>query len=178
MLGLRSLSTAAAAQGVVDVAIVGGGMTGAALAAALGELQGAEQCVGVMRCRATVQASHQFSHGKLSISLHVVRPPTGRRPGRLRSTLRLYMPPVTAPAASVPHPACPATNPLTKHLSVALLDKQPPVRMPAITNLPPHADIRVSTLTPASVALLRSVGAWRTLAPAAAPFCDMQVSRP
>ncbi|PRW60660.1 mitochondrial succinate-fumarate transporter 1 isoform A [Chlorella sorokiniana] len=103
MWGLRSLSTAAAAQGVVDVAIVGGGMTGAALA------------------------------------------------------------------------ACLAANPLTKHLSVALLDKQPPVRMPAITDLPPHADLRVSTLTPASVALLRSVGAWRTLAPAAAPFCDMQV---
>lgn len=88
-------------------------------------------------------------------------------------------PPFHASPASTPClPSCPATNPLTKHLSVALLDKQPPVRMPAITNLPPHADIRVSTLTPASVALLRSVGAWRTLAPAAAPFCDMQVSRP
>ena len=37
MLGARALSTAAAAQSVVDVAIVGGGMTGAALAAALGE---------------------------------------------------------------------------------------------------------------------------------------------
>lgn len=31
------MSTAAAARGIVDVAIVGGGMTGAALAAALGE---------------------------------------------------------------------------------------------------------------------------------------------
>lgn len=59
---------------------------------------------------------------------------------------------------------------------MALLDKQPPSHMPAITDLPPAADLRVSTLTPASVVLLRSVGAWRTLAPAAAPFCDMQAS--
>lgn len=37
MLIKRALSTNAAARGVVDIAIVGGGMTGAALAAALGE---------------------------------------------------------------------------------------------------------------------------------------------
>lgn len=64
-------------------------------------------------------------------------------------------------------------NPLTKHLHIALLDRQPPVALP--DQLPLHADIRVSTLTPASIALLHSVGAWRSLAPAAAPFVDMQV---
>jgi hypothetical protein len=71
---------------------------------------------------------------------------------------------------------CPAdANPLTRRLRLALLDRQPPQEVPS--ELPPAADLRVSTLTPSSVALLRSVGAWASLAPAAAPFCNMQARR-
>lgn len=76
-----------------------------------------------------------------------------------------------------PLPAClllpTAAEPLTSSLRVVLLDPRPPAAVPR--ELPPVPDSRVAALNPASVDLLRSVGAWRTLAPAAAPFCDMQV---
>lgn len=55
---------------------------------------------------------------------------------------------------------------------MALLDSQPPAALHS--ELPPHSDPRVSALSPASIELLRSVGAWRALAPAAAPVCDVQ----
>jgi hypothetical protein len=56
---------------------------------------------------------------------------------------------------------------------VALLDRQPPPA-PLPAHLPEVPDIRVSTVTPSSAALLRAVGAWRPLAVASAPFSNMQ----
>lgn len=44
-----------------------------------------------------------------------------------------------------------------------------------MASLSPHPDSRVSALNAASVRLLRSMGAWRALAPAGAPFADLQV---
>ncbi|KAL4447475.1 hypothetical protein ABPG75_004694 [Micractinium tetrahymenae] len=64
-------------------------------------------------------------------------------------------------------------NPLTKSLRIALVDTCHPAAVPS--ELPPHSDPRVSALSPASIELLRTVGAWRALAPAAAPVCDVQV---
>lgn len=133
--GLRLLSSAAQTP-IVDVVICGGGMVGAALAAALSKW----------------------------------RPPLPLPPPW--KLLITRMPASTHPLPW-PLPNPPGSNALTKSLKVVLLDFQPPVNIPR--ELPPFADIRVSTLTPASVQLLRSVGAWRSLAPAAAPFCDMQV---
>ena len=58
---------------------------------------------------------------------------------------------------------------------MALLDRQPPPA-PLPAHLPEVPDIRVSTVTPSSAALLRAVGAWRPLAAASAPFSNMQAS--
>ena len=67
-------------------------------------------------------------------------------------------------------------SPRTKHLSVTLVDRAPPPP-PSLLDTPPAvADARVSALTPASVALLRRVGAWdRVAAARARPFSAMQV---
>ena len=67
-------------------------------------------------------------------------------------------------------------SPRTKHLSVTLVDRAAPPP-PSLLDAPPAvADARVSALTPASVALLRSVGAWdRVAAARARPFTAMQV---
>ena len=67
-------------------------------------------------------------------------------------------------------------SPRTKHLSVTLVDRAPPPP-PSLLDTPPAvADARVSALTPASVALLRRVGAWdRVAAARARPFTAMQV---
>ena len=67
-------------------------------------------------------------------------------------------------------------SPRTKHLSVTLVDRAPPPP-PSLLDTPPAvADARVSALTPASVALLRRVGAWDRIAAARArPFTAMQV---
>ena len=164
MLGLCALSTAAAAaaQGVVDVAIVGGGMTGACLAAALGEASPGEASDSSATCSLLHQRPQRMRNAPAAPAAHEKC---------TCGACSAAEPPCRCP----PRPA--ASNPLTNHLRVALLDRQPPTRMPPVAELPPHADIRVSTLTPASVALLRSVGAWRALAPATAPFVDMQASR-
>ena len=68
-----------------------------------------------------------------------------------------------------------STNPLTAKLRLALLDRQPPQDTLA-RPLPGVPDLRVSTLTPASLELLARCGAWQHLAgPRSAPFADMQV---
>lgn len=68
----------------------------------------------------------------------------------------------------------PGANPLTASLSIALLGRQPPPALPG-SELLPVPDLHMSLLTPASVSLLRRLGVWRSLAPAAAPVADMQV---
>jgi ubiquinone biosynthesis monooxygenase Coq6 len=50
--------------------------------------------------------------------------------------------------------------PLTAHLSVMLADRAPPPPSAWLDALPAQPEARVSALTPASVALLRQVGAW------------------
>lgn len=67
-------------------------------------------------------------------------------------------------------------SPRTKHLSVTLVDRAPPPPSSLLDAPPSVADARVSALTPASVALLRRVGAWdRVAAARARPFTAMQV---
>ena len=51
-------------------------------------------------------------------------------------------------------------NPLTAHLTVSLADRAPPPASAWLDDPPPTPEPRVSALTPASVALLRDVGAW------------------
>ncbi|ACO64762.1 predicted protein [Micromonas commoda] len=51
-------------------------------------------------------------------------------------------------------------NPLTAHLTVSLADRAPPPSSAWLDDPPPTPEPRVSALTPASVALLRDVGAW------------------
>ena len=75
-----------------------------------------------------------------------------------------------------PLPPSPATSPATRHLSVLVTDRAPAPDL--ATPLPPIPPLRVSTLAPASTALLSRVGAWPSLAPptgAASPFDAMQV---
>ncbi|KAI8463332.1 MAG: flavin-dependent monooxygenase [Monoraphidium minutum] len=63
-------------------------------------------------------------------------------------------------------------NPLTRDLRIAVLDRQPP---PMTLETPQFPDLRVSTITPASIAALTAAGAWREIAPpASAEFSDMQ----
>ncbi|KAL4434610.1 hypothetical protein ABPG77_002733 [Micractinium sp. CCAP 211/92] len=64
-------------------------------------------------------------------------------------------------------------NPLTRSLRVALLDMCPPAALSS--EPPPRPDPHVAALSPGSTELLRLVGAWRALGPAAAPVCDVQV---
>ena len=67
-------------------------------------------------------------------------------------------------------------SPRTKHLSVTLVDRALPPPASLLDAPPAVADARVSALTPASVALLRRVGAWDRIAAARArPFTAMQV---
>ena len=67
-------------------------------------------------------------------------------------------------------------SPRTKHLSVTLVDRVLPPPASLLDAPPAVADARVSALTPASVALLRRVGAWDRIAAARArPFTAMQV---
>ena len=67
-------------------------------------------------------------------------------------------------------------SPRTKHLSVTLVDRALPPPASLLDAPPAVADARVSALTPASVALLRRVGAWdRVAAARARPFTAMQV---
>lgn len=155
MLSLRALSftsgplqslrafTTGPEQRVVDVVICGGGIVGAAFAAALGE----------WAATAAAAAASAGLWGSLP------RHPIPLSPGR-----------------PLPLSTHAAANPLTSSLSVVLVDTQPPVALPFMDCLPQIPDgARSSTLTPSSISLLRAVGAWRALAPAAAPFCDMQV---
>lgn len=68
------------------------------------------------------------------------------------------------------------TAPLTSHLSVMLADRAPPPSSAWLDALPAQPEARVSALTPASVAMLREVGAWdRVVAGRACPFTAMQV---
>ena len=67
-------------------------------------------------------------------------------------------------------------GPRTAHLSVMLADRAPPPPSAWLEALPPTPEARVSALTPASIALLREVGAWsRIEAARACPFSAMQV---
>jgi len=65
-------------------------------------------------------------------------------------------------------------NPFTEDLKVLLLDRAP---LPEVsTPLGEAPELRVSTLTPASVRLFRESGAWDDMAPPrSAPFQHMQV---
>ncbi|EFJ42741.1 hypothetical protein VOLCADRAFT_42415, partial [Volvox carteri f. nagariensis] len=64
-------------------------------------------------------------------------------------------------------------NRLTSRLRVAVLDVKP---QPTRFSPPPVPDMRVSTVTPASITVLRSAGAWEHIAPpASAAFAHMQV---
>lgn len=137
--GWRAWSSAPGA--VVDVAIAGGGLVGAAFAAALG---------------APPPWPPLWPPPAASAQ------PPAALPSGPRMLTRARCPALLA-----------AANPLTSSLSVVLLDPHPPAALPR--ELPPIPSSHVAALNPASVALLRSVGAWRALAPAAAPFCDMQV---
>lgn len=85
------------------------------------------------------------------------------------------------------HPPPPARNPATRHLRVALADASP--SPDPSEPLPAVPGLRVSTLTPASIAALRRAGAWRDgrqnenlddsdfldLATVSEPFHSMQV---
>lgn len=65
------------------------------------------------------------------------------------------------------------SNPITTGLKVLVLDREglAEVNSP----LPEVPDLRVSTVTPASVQLFRDVGAWEDIEPRSAPFQSMQV---
>jgi len=66
--------------------------------------------------------------------------------------------------------------PSTRHLRVTLVDRNKAPSPTLLDAPPPIPDPRVSALTPASVALLRQVGAWARIEKArTAPFTAMQV---
>ena len=69
------------------------------------------------------------------------------------------------------------TSPMTSHLSVMLVDRAPAPTSAWLDHIPDQPEARVSALTPASVALLREVGAWDRIAAAGrpCPFHAMQV---
>lgn len=69
------------------------------------------------------------------------------------------------------------SNKATSSLRVLLLDRQSPPEV--TTPLPVVPDLRVSTVTSASVQLFKDVGAWEDIAPPrSAAFHHMQVANP
>ena len=85
----------------------------------------------------------------------------GAEAGECASPRRAHLPPLLA------------TAPATRRLTVALADAAP---APDVTSPPPAVPpLRVSTLSPASVATLDRARAWPAVAPHATPFADMQV---
>ncbi|GFH13182.1 FAD_binding_3 domain-containing protein [Haematococcus lacustris] len=150
---------------VYDVAIVGGGMVGAALAALLGE---------AVR---HVSQRHEATGAAVEAATTSLSP----------------LPHEFSPFASV-------NNPLTASMRVIVLDQK--VNQPTAHNIPrpcPHIsqppqdyggsgaqpldwrpaevpELRVSTLTPASISYLQRAGAWQDVQPWAAAFSAMQVS--
>jgi hypothetical protein len=77
-----------------------------------------------------------------------------------------------------PQPRCrtaarePRPHPAASHF----LPPPPPPQAPPMTlEAPPHPDLRVSTITPASIQALAAAGAWPEVAPNSAEFLDMQV---
>ena len=122
-------STSSAAE-VYDVAIVGGGMVGAALAC------------------------------KLSTSCHLS--------GISWSYVSRHM-------QRCPYLRCTGSHPMTSDLRVVVLDRGAPPDISA--PLPAVPELRVSTITPASIQLFRDVGAWEDIEPRSAPFAHMQVTR-
>ena len=62
---------------------------------------------------------------------------------------------------------------MTADLRVVVLDRGAPPDINA--PLPSVPELRVSTITPASIQLFRDVGAWEDIEPRSAPFAHMQV---